>query len=210
MRKTTLAFLGLVFVVYWLWTMDSQVFERQAALNPVIPSFIRALPFTKKREPNGNREEKPAASKYDQSGMRHWLSEEAVRVGRVDANPSSTVLRLKKKALSLVPQQLDLLKTVALDRSNPGDERFLAVYMIGLAESAAAREDLKEIGQSPIPATSNDRSYSDEVVIRAHAMEGAIKHMSPADSVKFLQDILSSTQDPSLTRHARYWLSRLG
>lgn len=215
MRKTSLAFLGLAFVIYWLSTMDSPWMENQSMLNPVVPSFVKVLPFSsKKRQPATNGE--PAStvaakeSKYDPSGLRRWVTEEAVKVGRVDSNPSTTVLRLKKKALSLSPGQLELLKNVALDQTVGGDERFLAVYMIGLSESAAAKDDLKAIGTAPIPATGNDRAYSDEVVIRAHAMEGAIKHMSPSDSVKFLQDILSTTQDPSLTRHAKYWLSRLG
>lgn len=209
MRKTSIAFLGLAFVIYWLWAVDNPV-GQQASLNPVIPSFIHALPFPTKRQVASVNPLPPPLAKYDASGIRQWLSEEASRVGRVDNNPSSTVVRLKKKALSLTPAQLQLFKAVALDQGSVGDERFLAVYMIGLSESAAARDCLKEIGQTPIPSTANDRAYSDEVVIRAHAMEGAIKRMNPADSVKFLQDILGNTNDPALARHAKYWLSRLG
>ena len=209
MRKSSVAFLGLAFVIYWLWTVDAPSSGQQAALNPVIPSLIRMLPFPPKSQLTTPS---PAltASAYDPSGLRRWLTDEAVKVGRVDTNPSSTVLRLKKKALTLSSAQVELLKDVALDQSSVGDERFLAVYLIGLSESAKARESLIQIGQTPIPSTANEKAYSDEVVIRAHAMEGAIKHMNPSDSVRFLQEILTNTKDPTLEKHARYWLARLG
>lgn len=210
MRKTSVVFLGLAFVVYWLWTIDAPAPGQQASLNPVLPSLIRMLPFSSKGQLAPPTPPSEGVSAYDPSGLRRWLTEEAVRVGRVDTNPTTAVLRLKKKALSLNSSQVELLKNVALDQTSGGDERFLAVYLIGLSESAKARECLVRIGQYPIPSTANERAYSDEVVIRAHAMEGAIKHMNPSDSVKFLQEILTNTKDPSLEKHARYWLARLG
>lgn len=211
MRRTSVAFLGLAFVIYWLWTVDAPTNDQLASLNPVLPSLIRMLPFPSKSQLHAPTAPNPGGrSTYDPSGLRRWLTDEVVRVGRVDANPSSAVLRLKRKALTFNAAQVELLKDVALDQTSGGDERFLAVYMIGLSESAKARESLVRIGQTPIPSTANERAYADEVVIRAHAMEGAIKHMNPSDSVKFLQEILTNTKDPSLEKHARYWLARLG
>jgi hypothetical protein len=192
LRKTSLAFLALAFVIYWLFTAQPAD-DRQASLSldPVLPSIIRLMP------------------KPDINGIRRWLSKEADKVGRIDSNPSATVLRFKKKALSLTATELDILKSTALSPGASGDERFLAVYIIGLAESAAARDMLKEIGRTPLPPTAPDRAFSDEVVIRAHALEAVVGRLNPAESVQYLREILAHTNDPALAKHAKYWLNRL-
>ncbi|MGZ3723829.1 MAG: hypothetical protein ACXVA9_12890, partial [Bdellovibrionales bacterium] len=203
MRRTLLAFFGMIFVGYWLWTADSP-HDGQAALNPVLPGLVRFLPSASQKLFPSNVSD--AKSPADLTGIRHWLVEEAVKVGRVDSNPSSTVLRLKQKALSMKTSELKILRDTALSPTASGDERFLAVYIIGLAESAAARDFLKEIASAPVPATANDRNYSDEVVIRANALESVVHRLSNSESIKYLQDVLAHTSDPSLARHARYWL----
>lgn len=205
MRKTSLAFLALAFVIYWLFAANLPL-DRPAALDPVLPSLVHMLPFSINRRPAAqNNDDKP-----DLTGIRHWLSLEAVKAGRVDSDPSATVLDLKKRALTLKNSELEILKATALSPEASGDERFLSVYIIGLAESAAARDFLKEIGGARLPSTVNDRAYSDEVVIRAHALDAVVKRLSPADSIKYLKDVLANTTDPAVARHARYWLGRLG
>ena len=207
LRSTLLAFFGLIFVGYWLWTADSSR-DGQASFNPDLPSLIRFLPASPLNFLN--RRESSAHTSEDLTGIRQWLSTEAGKVGRVEANTSKTVVRLKRKALTLEPAELRVLKNSALSPTASGDERFLAVYIIGLSESAYARDYLKEIANSPVPVTATERAYSDEVVIRATALESAVQKMSPTDSRKYLNDMLAHTQDPSLARHARYWLTRLG
>lgn len=205
MKKTLLAFFGLAFIVYWFWTADLR-FDRPAALDPVLPALVRMLPSPTRLYVTSTTDRDTAPS----VGLRKWLNEEVIKVAHVDSNPSGTVIRLKKKALSLKPNELTSLKQIAMDPTASGDERFFAVYIIGLSESALAKDELKEIGESTIPATANDRAYSDEVVIRAQALEAVLQHLSPADSINYLRKVLATTTDPSVAKHARYWLTRLG
>jgi hypothetical protein len=207
LRTTLLAFLGMIFVGYWLWTADIPR-DQQASFEPVLPGLVRILPASASAKlfPSLKGEKGGPA---DLTGIRHWLLEESVKVGRVDINPSATVLRLKQKALTLKVSELRILKDTCLSPLASGDERFLAVYIIGLSESAQARDFLKEIAGTAIPASANDRAYSDEVVIRANALESVVHRLNPLDAKGYLQDVLAHTQDPSLARHARYWLTRL-
>ena len=205
MRRTVLAFFGFAFIVYWLWTAELPT-DGAASLDPVLPSIVRLLPLKAKRSFAALTESKETRSDNE---LTTWLDLEAEKVGRPDANPNATVLRLKRKALSLRPGELSILKSIALNSAVSSDERFLAVYIIGLSESMAAKDQLKEIGQAPFPPTPNGRAYSDEVVIRAHALESLIQRLSPSDAVIYLKDLLAKTADPALARHARYWLTRL-
>ncbi len=205
MRRTLLAFFGFAFVIYWLWTADLPT-DSIASLDPVLPNIVRMLPLPAKRALQSLHDSKDMAA---ESELRSWLNVESQKVGKPDANPSATVLRIKKRALSFGPHELEILKSVALNAGASTDERFMAVYTIGLAESLAAKEQLEEIGQSPLPQTANDRAYSDEVVIRAHALEALVQRLSPSASVAYLKKLLAKTSDPALARHARYWLNRL-
>jgi hypothetical protein len=190
MRRTLLAFFGMAFVGYWLWTADSPR-DFQASLDPVLPGLVSALP------------------KSDLSGVRHWLVQEAVKIGRKGATSSSTVVRLKQKALSMNSRDLRVLKDTALSPTASGEERLLAVYIIGLSESGQAREFLKEIAETPLPATANERVQSDELVIRANALESVVHRLGNEESIKYLESLLQKTQDPVLAQQTRYWLSRL-
>lgn len=205
MRRTLLAFLGLFFAGYWLWTADIPR-DQQASFEPVLPALVRILPTSAKQRLFPSRSPKTAS---DLTGIRHWLAGEAMKVGRADGTTSATVLHLKQRALGLKPEELQVLKEVSLSPSASGEERFLAVYIIGLAESAQAREFLKQIAQTPIPQTANERSHSDEVVIRANALESVVHRLSADESKIYLNDLLAKSPDPSLARQARYWLTRL-
>jgi hypothetical protein len=207
MRTSALAFLGLVFVGYWLYTADIPR-DQQASFEPQLPALIRILPSSAKQRwfshPSQDSKSTP-----DTTGIHRWLLDESMKLGRPDRNPSAAVLQMKQKALSLKPEELKVLRDICLSPSASGDERFLAIYIISLAESAQARDLLKEIAVTPLPQTSGDRAYSDEVVIRANALEAVVRRLNKDESKKYLEDMLAKTQDPSLARHARYWLTRL-
>jgi hypothetical protein len=205
MRRTLLAAFALAFMAYWFWTGEYSV-ERQASLMPVLPSSVRRLPEGAARSPTAASSAKGVAA---DGAVRRWLEQESARVGRVDPSPEASVVRLKKKALSLKPTELEFLGAAAADPGVSADERFLAVYIIGLSEAAAAKDVLRAVSQLPIPPTSNDRAYSDEVVIRAHAMEALVQRLSQQESLLYLNDVLKRATDASIVRHARYLLSKL-
>lgn len=204
MRRTLLAFFGLAFLIYWFWTADLPQ-ESPETLDPVIPSLVRvtaSLPGKVKLFVH-----KQLNSEGD---LRGWLRSEAQRVGRVDPDPAATFKRLKEHASRLRASELKWLRNMAVDSSASGDERYLAVYMIGLSDTPAAMEKLKEIATSPVPSSNNDRQYSDEVVVRAHALESVVHRLSSSEAVRYLRDVLSKTTDPAVARHAQYWISRFG
>lgn len=206
MRRTLLAFFALIFMAYMLWNSETPS-DRQASLNPVLPSIVRHLPWSSRDQAATAQPKMPAAGGATE--MKHWLDQEALKVGRIDHDPASTTIRLKRKALSLAPSDIEFLKSTSIDPANGADERFLAIYMIGLSESAAAKSALREVSETPIPPTSNDRAYSDEVVIRAHAMESLVQRQNQEESLQYLKDLLSKTTDASIAKHARYLLTKL-
>ena len=56
-------------------------------------------------------------------------------MARVDSDPGATQKRLMEKALTLKPAELNWLKKTAVENEATHDERFLAVYMLGLSGS---------------------------------------------------------------------------
>jgi len=196
--RRTLAFLGIIFAGYWLWKTDMN-HDNQASLEPVVPGISRLLP-----------DHKPTQKEVaDTTAIRHWLSTEAITVSRGEMHPTKTVVHLKQRALSLTPPELAVLKDAALSPMASSDERLLAVYIIGLSESSAAREDLKEIAKTPVPVTENERARSDEVVIRANALDTVVGRLSTVESKTYLEDMAAHASEPALAKHARYWLTRL-
>lgn len=201
-RRTLTAFLGLGFAAYWLISHDFPS-ERAMTLDPVLPSIIRTTQTLQLKETLT----KVRSTAADDILM--WLKHKASQIGQTDPNPVATQARLRERALKFSRGDLILLKDRALREGGNADERFLAVYLLGLSESAFALDLLKEIGQVPIPPLRSDRAYSDEFSIRAHALESVVRRSLPKDSVVFLKKILTKTTDPALAKHAQYWLSRL-
>jgi hypothetical protein len=190
MKRTLLAFTGLVFTIYWLCTAELPS-DRPAALLPSLSSPLRPSP----------------AVTPERKSLQSWLSSETHKMKR-RYDSTSAVIRLKRKALSMKAEDLAGLRAIALDSETTGEERYLAVYVLGLSEAAAARDLLQDISRSAVPTSANEKGYSDEIAVRTHALESLIKRLSPAASAKFLREILTKSNDPALVRRAQYWLSR--
>ena len=60
-----------------------------------------------------------------------------------------------------------------------------------------------------MPPTTSARAHSDEVVIRANAVESLVQRLSSSESTQFLKEVIAKTGDPALAKHARYWLNRV-
>ncbi len=203
MKRTLLAFLAIAFGIYWLCTAKLPN-DRPASLAPELPSVMHALP-----EPAAKR-----LGEFAGQGLmklagdtRVWLAREATKMKR-PGNPSVAAIRLKRRALGLKPGDLGALRAIALDQSAESDQRILAVYMIGLSESAAAEAELRKIGKAPVPSTPNEKGYSDEITIRTQALESLLKRLNPDAAGRFLNEIITKSSDPALLRRARFWLSR--
>ena len=205
MRPTGLAFLGVGFVIYWLVMMDTSN-DRLLSLGPVKPSIVQ-IP-----NPPYDLEEPlhtvAAASPPETSNLQQWLKMEGALVGHPDPHPAQTIARLRAKAAQLQPKDLDNLKRTVMTRSAGADERFLAIYMLGLA-GGSATEALKDVSFASIPGLPSDRQHAEEVILRTQAIEALVQKLPLAEARALLWELLSRTSDPIIARHVQYWLSRL-
>lgn len=206
MRNSSVVFIAIAFAVYWLIAGDTTE-DKSLTLGPVKPSLVR-IP-----NPPYDLEEPvhtdSVSLKSDAMHLSHWLRKEASRIGQVDADPQQTQLRLRFKAAQLSRSDFAFLKRSALDRSLTMDERFLAVYMLGLA-GGAAMDSLRELSFARIPGLPNDRQHSEEVILRTQAIEALVQKLPSGESRALLRELLSRTSDPIIARHVQYWLNRLG
>lgn len=203
MRMPAVMFLGLAFAAYWLLVGPPE--EKALILAPVKPALVSVPnPPYDLEEPSHNGMTTPESK----ANLQKWLATEALRVGMSDEDPARTLARLKNKASGLARADLHLLKLAVLNRQLSADERFLAVYMLGLAGPLAVPA-LKELSFTRIPGLPNDRVHSDEVILRTQAIEGLVQLLSPHEARALLRDLLAKTPDPMVARHVQYWLNRL-
>ncbi len=210
MRPSILIFLSCAFLLYWHFGVD---FGGQRLLPTVKPFLYQVTnPPYEPLQSSASLQPDPEDRKEVklQDDFMQWFRAEAEKIGRVNPDPSGTLSRLKQKASTLTHHQMMQLKRMALEHDSKGDERFLAVYLLGLADNKQAASHLRELALTKIPAVTNDRQHSDEVLLRAQAIESLVQKLSIEDSRRLLRDVLSQTSDPLLARHARYWLNRLG
>jgi len=205
MRAHAVIFLGLAFAAYWLLTGEPGDGQR-LSLGPVKPGLVRVLnPPYDLEEPPGSGVLSPDT---EAEGLRDWLKAEAAKVGYTDDDHAATSSHLSSKAAQLTKKDIHFLKQTALNRTFTADERFLAVYLLGLAGTPAL-DALRELSLSRIPGVPDDRRHSDEVILRTQAIEVLVQKLSPAEARALLQELLSRTSDPIIARHVQYWLNRL-
>jgi hypothetical protein len=140
--------------------------------------------------------------------LSNWLQQQAQNIGKTDHQPDRTKEELTAKALELSTEDFQTLKKTAFDTRLQSDRRFLAVYVLALSEAPEALHVLRDIGREPIPPTANDRSYSDEVIIRTQALEALTKRLPTEERKRFLTELIAQTSDPLMARQAKYWLSK--
>ena len=139
----------------------------------------------------------------DESELSAWLKQEGSFVGQIDLNPSETKTRLESKARSLRESDMNSLHKVIENGAQNTDQRFLAVYLLSLNQSQPALKHLSQISAMPLGPISNDRQYSDELIIRMQALEAVVKALPPIEAKEFLFQYLTSQTNPSLAQHAR-------
>lgn len=201
MRKPILAFLALAFLVYWL-----NEGKEPGTITPTIKRVVEPRKFP---EPAEAPPAAPTRSPASTVSLESWLKSEAIKIGQLDPHPDQTHRRLKEKAAALEAKELKTLKRLALQKTVSSDARFLAVYLLGLAENNGAVALLKEVCLTQIPQAISDREHSDELILRAHSLEALVQRLSPGEARKLLRELLARISDPILAQQARYWLSKL-
>lgn len=208
MRKSVLIFLTLAFLAYWLIEGQNAI-DGDLSFGTITPTIKRIVEPKKVPEPAEAPPASAARTPASSSSLEPWLKSEALKIGRIDPNPDQTHQRLKQKATRLDGKELRTLKRLALTTNLSADARFLAVYLLSLAQDAGAVTLLKEVCLSRIPDSLSDREHSDELILRAQSLEALVQRLSPGEARKLLQEILTRASDPILAQQARYWLSKL-
>jgi hypothetical protein len=202
--RNRLLFLSLAFVAYYLLVGD-RTFDA-IKLDPVKPALVPVPNPAYDLEEPGVTELFPGSAPH--SGILSWLHQEAILISQPDPSPQDTLLRLQTKAADLAEGDLAVLKRSALNRHLESDERFLSVYLLGLA-GGRGLDLLRELTMARIPGLPNDRQHSDEIILRTQAIETLVQKLPREESRALLQELLSRTSDPILARHVQYWLNRL-
>lgn len=215
MRKPILAFLAIAFIAYWLGTAENSDnrFSLGTIIQPTITRIVESDGIAKPPVPEAPKvlapppvDRAPAAL----NPLQVWVATEALRIGIPDPDPARTLARLKQKSAHLDHKDLKTLKAIALDSEASADSRYLAVYMLGLANNGGAIALLKEVCFAQIPDKTTEREHSDEVILRTQGLEALVQRMTPREARGVLRELLSRTSDPVIARHAQYLLSRFG
>lgn len=124
-------------------------------------------------KPSSNPDPNRATNSNPPSAIEKFIHSESLKVGRTDSDPDRSFRRLKSVARRLKSMDMATLKRTALNLELNNDQRFLAVYLLSLAESALALPALNEIALAPIKETDTaSRLYAEELVVRTQALEG--------------------------------------
>ena len=115
-------------------------------------------------------EEKKSESKVD--SLSEWVQKESEKLRMISSDSDGDLEILLEKAQGLQPTDFETLSVKTLDINSPQDERFLSVYLLGLAvTNEAAFDALTRISESAWPAELNERNQEFELLVRAHAVE---------------------------------------
>lgn len=202
--RNRLLFVALAFTAYWLLVNERGL--NPVALDPVKPALVPVLsPAYDLEEPKVSE---AAPLLVHDHALITWLKSEASLIGRPDPRPQDTLFRLQDKARELTALELTTLKRVAMNRYVDADERFLAVYMLGLA-GGEGLDLLRELSLARVPGLPNDRQHSDEIILRTQAIETLVQKLPREEARHLLEELLNRTSDPILARHVQYWLNRL-
>ena len=137
------------------------------------------------------------------SPVERFVNSESLNVGRPDTNPKRSFERLKAVAKSLRSKDIDTLKHTALNNELDNDRRFLSVYILALAETAAVAPALMSIALDPLTIQDmSSQRYAEELMIRTQALEG-LANYQPASGHGPLQKYLEKQDNAFLADQAR-------
>jgi hypothetical protein len=204
-NKKPIQFLIIASLILGLGSLSYFKGSEESVLE-VVPRLIGFSPSKKPADLSDTQNQNSNISELPPGPERiqKILNQETPKVGVIDPNPEATLEKLKNFAKSLTLVEAQHLKTVALDVSKGGDERFFSVYLLSLDPNKEFLPVLKEVVQEPIDnQIKDDRIYEQEVSIRAQALE-SIGHESMGDEgLSVLQDIISNSDNVSILTHAR-------
>ncbi len=142
------------------------------------------------------------ASELNSDGLKKKVNfedkfkSESGKVGQLDSNPDETIERLRAWVQVMARDELTKLKVKALNPALNGDDRALAIFLLGLSPRDEAISDLGEIARSEIIESENARTNEFESIFRAQAAENMIRPESLVASRRELGLNIAKSSNP--------------
>lgn len=175
MRMLLVAILLIVATSAFYFARDSELSDQAGRREPRLGVTTAPL---KDDQPASEHDGAPSAAGTTGAGTaapaysaEALVEREASRIGQVDPDPAGTERRLRETAQKLSMSELRRLTHVALDPKKNGDERFMAVQLLGWTENRAALPELENIATHPVPPLKDERALSFEISLRGLAIE---------------------------------------
>lgn len=134
--------------------------------------------------------------------IERFIASESQRIGKPDPSPDESFKRLKAVARKLKRYDFQSLKLVSLNKDLETDQRFLATYVLALADQPAALDPLLQIATAQMPdADPSSPQYAEELALRTQALEGLAKFHRADRPV--LTQFLAKEENSFLVQQAR-------
>ena len=138
------------------------------------------------------------------------FKEESEQIGRPQKNIEQLENRLQSWARHLDENEIDYLSSVIKDRDRGGDERAMALDLLGRNQSSQSLTNLKEFVLSEGTGAGDARSRLDEeLIFKVQAVEEIAASSSPAEAMSHLNEIQNQTEQSFVKDRAQRSLSSL-
>lgn len=107
--------------------------------------------------------------------LKKWVAEEARAMNTTNKDTESLQIKLQAQAQTLVPQQLAVLKDLAIDSKLPINDRIFSAYLIVLNHSGQSQESLFNVAKAEVPDLGPILPHSEAEL--KHTQELAIRYM---------------------------------
>lgn len=158
-------------------------------------------------------EKSPEQKKWDESVTPEFLEQlkqESEQVGLPQQNIQDLEKRLQSWARHLDEKEIDYLSAVVKDRTRNGDERALALDLLGRNQSTQSLNHLKEFVLTEGAVASPSRAHLDEeMILKVQAVEGIAASSSSAEAMSYLSEIEKKSEQSFVKDRAQRSLSSL-
>ena len=134
---------------------------------------------------------------------KNYLSNEAIRMGRVSPDPIGDGARINQFASTISQEEAGYLKGQALNRDAKGNARFLSAYLLAQNHSGSTTDALAAVATAPIPKDARGRGRSLEQNIRAQGIEGLRGQPDRAKARAALKKVIEESDDSFLVDRAQ-------
>lgn len=171
MRKFSLFVMVIFFfaAVYFIINSDDESTSINSAFSKTISEVKNMIKFSSSHKSESGLEKEQntfgsspssadqtqaqdaALMQFTAEELKKWISTEARSMNSTSLDTEAKQIELKAQAQSLQLEQLAVLSEVALDASQPINDRILSAYLISLNPTSSSLQVLSEVAKSEIP-----------------------------------------------------------